>query len=100
MIQYTCDLCGCLISSDAGKRFVVKLEIYPIDSSLEIVPMNSDTDPIELMEKIIESADHFEIQELPRTESQRFDLCCGCHKRFSTDPLGRKMPRKVHFSSN
>lgn len=100
MIQYTCDLCGCLINSESNRRFVVKLEIYPIDSNLEIVPLTSDTDPLELMEKIIESSDHFEIQELPRNDTQRFDLCCGCHKKFSTDPLGRKSGRKVHFSSN
>jgi len=100
MIQYSCDLCGCMINSDSSKRFVVKLEIYPIDNSLEIVPMDSDTDPIELMEKMIESADDIEMQELPRNESRRFDLCCGCHKKFSNDPLGRKTSRKVHFSSN
>jgi hypothetical protein len=100
MIQYTCDLCGCLINSDSSRRFVVKLEIYPIDTSLEIVPMDSDTDPIELMEKMIESANEIEIQELPRNETRRFDLCCDCHKKFSADPLGRKTSRKVYFSSN
>ena len=61
MIQYTCDLCGSVIHTVSGRRFVVKLEIYPIDNSLEIVPMDSDTDPIELMEKMIESADDIEI---------------------------------------
>lgn len=89
-----------MINSDSNKRFVVKLEIYPIDTSLEIVPMDSDTDPIELMEKMIESANEIEIEELPRNETRRFDLCCGCHKKFSTDPLGRKTSRKVYFSSN
>ena len=100
MILFTCDLCGIPINPETSRRFVVKLEIYAIESSLEMVPLENSTDPLELMEKIIESAEDDIAEELHKNKTERFDLCCNCHTKFKSDPLGRKMNRKIHFSSN
>ena len=98
MILFTCDLCGIPINPETSRRFVVKLEIYAIESSL--VPLENSTDPLELMYKIIDSDEDDFAEDLPKNKTERFDLCCNCHTKFKSDPLGRKMNRKIYFSSN
>jgi hypothetical protein len=93
-----CELCGRSLGCLSDKRFLVSLDIKPVENLLEPVLPDRDTDPIEMMQQLIESC--CESPPDNQKKSQKFHLCSDCYKNFIKDPFGRNQSRRVHFSSN
>lgn len=104
MMQFHCDLCGRIICTENERRYVVRLEMYPVESDLELqredLDIDLDIDPIEMMHKMIEEAIDVPEMQLPQVENKRYDMCPECYAKYNADPLGKNSKRKVHFSSN
>lgn len=100
MMQFTCDMCGRNICTETERRYVVRLEMYPVESDLEIQKMDLDIDPIDLMQQLIESNFEPPKMEFPQVENKRYDMCPECYEAYQADPLGKSGRRKIHFSPN
>lgn len=93
-----CEICGRSLCCQTEKRFLVKLDIQPMDNLLKPVLPDIDSDPIDMLQQLIETNCETSSESLEK--SQKFHLCCDCYLKFINDPFGRNNPRRVHFSSN
>lgn len=101
MIHFTCDGCGRVIDTDDEMRYVVRLEVYAAFDA-EDAEADSSRDHLQEIDEILESMDELE-EPTPVDDAfrqVRYDLCCGCRKKFLKNPLGRLTSRNIGFSNN
>ncbi len=100
MLQFTCDLCGRVISHE---RFEAKIEVAAAFDPDEITPEDLDSDHLQAVAQSLEALEdtgQFEIEETG-PKQYRFDLCNQCVHRYLKDPLGRESFRRFKlFSQN
>ena len=102
MMHYSCDFCGKDMTPDGSERYVLKMEAFATAPTAELTDDDLETDHVEEMARLLcemEDADE-EPQPVPTCVKKRFDLCCGCFRRFVRDPLGRETAAKFDFSPN
>ena len=90
MIQYRCDKCGCDLTANDPRRFVVKLEIYAAAAPLEFTQEEEAKDHTQEIQDLmnqLHAADPDEIED-QTYRLLRFDLCRECQKRLLERPLG------------
>ena len=99
MIHFSCDLCGTEIDPRNDLRYVVKLEVYAAcDESSQT---DSGRDTFQELQEILQHVEDAENDQIGDDvyQSQRFDLCPQCRKRFLKNPLGRGN-HTLEFSKN
>jgi hypothetical protein len=103
MMHYSCDFCGKDMTPDGTERYVLKMEAFAATpAASDLTDDDLETDHVEEMARLLnemEDGDD-EPQPLPTSVKKRFDLCCGCFRRFVRDPLGRETAPKFDFSPN
>ena len=98
MIHFSCDACGKEISSN-DQRYLVKMETHPAHDPAEITDDDLDDDHLEQVAEALRDLEDCDDIEDPR-KSFRFDLCCDCHQKFVSNPLGKEHNSKLLFSKN
>ena len=99
MIHFTCDLCGKDLSDKRAQRFIVKISAYAGYDPDRIDESDLEEDHMEAVAQQLLSGE--DQQDDPaRFKGFRYDLCCGCHRRFLEDPLNRDSLRLMNFSKN
>ncbi|QDT33339.1 hypothetical protein Mal48_25920 [Thalassoglobus polymorphus] len=99
MIHYTCDLCGCPISSE---RYEAKIEVAPVHDPDDISSDDLTADHLQLIADEIdamESTGEFELEETG-TKKLNLDFCESCAQRFLRSPLNLSPGPRVKFSNN
>jgi hypothetical protein len=91
MIHYVCDKCGKRLDAREDHRFIVNIEVFAAESSMELTKEDLDRDHRAEMQKLIDqlaraNPDDIEDQTYRRF---RFDLCTTCHRRYLADPIAR-----------
>ena len=114
MRHVSCDLCTKDLIAGTDARYTVTVDArlacdpvpWPPAAEFDGDP-DSDTDHIEVMDELLadlpEDDTVDEEDELPPPVaplSKSFDLCGRCYRRFASDPLGRRVSRKLSFSTN
>ncbi len=102
MMHYSCDFCGKDMTTDGAERYVLKMEAFAAIDPTELTDDDLETDHVEEMAQLLcemEDSDR-EPQLPPTSKKMRFDLCCGCFRKFVNDPLGRETASKFDFSPN
>ena len=90
MIRYRCDKCGCSMTANDPRRFIVKLEVYAAAAPLEFNERGLVKDHTEEINHLVEqlsNADPDEIED-QTYRALRFDLCRDCQRRLLQRPLG------------
>jgi hypothetical protein len=100
MLHITCDLCGKTLVPGPGRRYVVRMEVYPAGEPGTLSDADLDLDALEGTEQELEETEDTSPDLSPATKSLRYDLCSNCHAKFLADPLGRETAQKFDFSEN
>jgi hypothetical protein len=101
MRHYTCDLCGKALTPASGPRMVLKMESYPAPDDAQPTDDNTEADVVEEVALLLEEAEEAgEELPTPTTRKASYDLCVPCHRRVTTNPLGRSRPVAPRFSGN
>ena len=90
MIRYRCDKCGCDMTANDPRRFIVKLEIFAAAAPLEFNENDLAKDHTEGINRLLEqlaNADPDEIED-QTYRTLRFDLCRECQRKLLERPLG------------
>jgi len=99
MMQFSCDLCGRVISRE---RYEAKLTVSAAFDPEELTAADLDSDHLEAIAAdldALEDTGEFELEETGPKEF-RFDLCPACARRYVQDPLSREAKRRLKFSKN
>ena len=90
MIRYRCDKCGCEMTANDPRRFVVKLEIYAAAAPLEFAQDELARDHTQEIQQLVDELHHANPDEVEDQTYRvlRFDLCRECQKRLLQRPLG------------
>ncbi|MCS6976583.1 MAG: hypothetical protein NZM31_06180 [Gemmatales bacterium] len=102
MVRVECDLCGKEIRPGEEQRFVVKIEVFPVNETNQLTEEDLDEDHLEEVSQLLaaEECGLAPNGDDSRTVFRRFDLCPACRKRFLKDPLGREAHLNLSFSEN
>jgi len=90
MIRYRCDKCGCDMTANDPRRFIVKLEVYAAAAPIEFNendPAKDHSEEINRLLKQLANADPDEIEN-QTYRALRFDLCRECQRKLLEHPLG------------
>jgi hypothetical protein len=93
-----CCLCGREINDLVETRFVIRFDVSEAENKLKPVLPDKDTDPLEMMTKLIMSCEGEDT--CSNESSSQYNLCGDCHSSFLKDPFGLKNSRKIRFSLN
>ncbi|MCP4591716.1 MAG: hypothetical protein GY842_13330 [bacterium] len=90
MIRYECDKCGCSLTANDPRRFIVKMEVYAAAAPLEFSQSELAKDHTSEIKELVEqlytaNPDEIEDQTYRRL---RFDLCNTCQQALLRRPLG------------
>jgi len=90
MIRYRCDKCGCDMTANDPRRFIVKLEIYAAAAPIEFNENDLAKDHTEEINRLLEQLAHADPDEIEDQtyRTLRFDLCRECQRRLLERPLG------------
>ncbi len=101
MLHVTCDVCGKALRTGEDHH-VVKIEVFAAQEPVLLTEADLDEDQLEAVSDLLRAMEEDEAVEQapPSTQSQRFDLCPRCCKRYLRDPLGRDVAQKFDFSEN
>ena len=90
MIRYRCDKCGCTMTANDPRRFILKMEVYAAAAPIEFNESDAGRDHTAEIRRLVEqlsNADPDEIED-QTYRSLRFDLCRECQRGFLQRPLG------------
>ncbi len=90
MIRYRCDKCGCSMTADDSRRFIVKLEVYAAAAPLEFNESRLAKDHTEEINHLVEQLSNANPDEIEDQtyRTLRFDLCRECQRKLLQHPLG------------
>lgn len=102
MLHFSCDICGKDLTADGTARYVVKMEAFAATDPAQLTDEDMDADHVEEMAQLLNAIEDGETppEMLPACQKHRFDLCCGCFRKFVKDPLGRDIVARFDFSKN
>lgn len=103
MLHVTCDLCGKLLRPGEDPRYVVKIEVFAAHDPSEITEADLEDDHMEAVSQLLRDLEDnlVDPEDLEQaTQHFRYDLCQGCRKRYSRDPLTKETAQKFDFSEN
>jgi hypothetical protein len=102
MLHFSCDICGKDLTPDGTPRYVVKMEAFAATDPAQLTDEDMDADHVEEMAQLLNAIEDGEEppELLPTCQKLRFDLCCGCFRKFTKDPLGRDTVARFDFSEN
>lgn len=100
MVHFTCDLCGRNLPASGEPRYVVKIEAYAGFDPNQITEDDLDEDHMEAIAELLQAEEGLSTELAPVRKAYRFDLCPGCHAKYTNDPLGRDLARLFDFSKN
>lgn len=94
MIRYRCDKCGCDLTANDPRRYVVKMEIYAAAAPLEFTREDLAKDPADEIRQIVEQLSQANPDEIEDQTYRvlRFDLCRSCQRNLLDHPLGGQEP--------
>lgn len=89
MIRYQCDKCGRSILAGDTDHYIVRIEAFASEVSLEITEDDLQKDHTEEIRRTIErlSSMPLDAVEDPVYRSFRYDLCRECHRAYLKNPL-------------
>ncbi|MFH0981156.1 MAG: hypothetical protein V2A79_06435 [Planctomycetota bacterium] len=89
MIRYRCDQCGCLMTANDPRRFILKMEIYAAAAPIEFNRNDLVQDHTEEIDRLVEQLSGADPDEIENQtyRSLRFDLCRECQREFLKRPL-------------
>ena len=103
MIHYSCDRCGSSIESD-DLRYVVRVEVQATMDTVDALEADAEADRDHLveLEEILERMDDEQCSLISEDvyQQKKYDLCCGCYRKFIRDPMGADATTQFNFSSN
>lgn len=103
MIHYSCDRCGCSIDSE-DLRYVVRMEVQATMEPIDLIEVDAEPDRDHLLEleELLERMDDEQCNLISEDvyQQRRYDLCCGCYRKFISDPMGSESTGTFNFSSN
>jgi hypothetical protein len=101
MLHFSCDRCDTSIESD-DLRYVVRVEVQATMESTEMLDTEADRDHLLELEDILERLDDEQSSLISADvyQRQRYDLCCGCYRKFINDPMGADATTQFDFSPN
>ena len=100
MIHYSCDRCKTPIDQQEF-RYIVKIQIQAtIQNGPQ--PLDEDRDHLVEIEEILDRMDDEQDDDISDELYQRrtFDLCPGCYKQYSRNPLAKESVAPIGFSQN
>ena len=104
MLRCFCDVCGKELGSGHDARYAVRMESRRVNSPTALTDADldgqDDPDHLDAMEELLGDPDAADATPPPPPQANEFDLCGGCYRKFSTDPLGFQRRRAMSYSAN
>ena len=102
MIHYTCDRCGKEIDQDLDTRYIVRVELHPAISPVELEELDDDRDHLQEINEFLETLDDeaVELSHLQEFLQRQFDMCSCCYRKYLQNPLGQENSQTIGFSNN
>jgi hypothetical protein len=98
MLHFTCDHCGKELRQGED-HYVVKIEVFAAHDPAEITEDDLEEDHMEAVSQLLQELEDEALQVEPEKKHFRYDLCDGCRKKYTRDPLGKEA-QKFDFSEN
>ena len=99
MLRFTCDHCGKELRQGED-LYVVKIEVFAAHDPAEITEDDLEEDHMEAVSQLLQELEEDAIDVEPEKKHFRYDLCDGCRKKYTRDPLGKDAAQKFDFSEN
>jgi len=100
MLHFTCDQCGKDLSKGED-HYIVRIEVFAAHDPAEITEGDLEEDHMEAVSQLLQELEEDgAIDVEPAAKQFRYDLCDGCRKKFSRDPLNKETAQKFEFSEN